>query len=52
LVAKAIEKDHRGLDSANNTLSKSYFASDLLQTARATAAALQKLMEGNARSAW
>jgi hypothetical protein len=34
----AYEKDHRGLDSAYNTLSKSYSERDLLQTARATAA--------------
>ncbi|MCX6676265.1 MAG: hemerythrin domain-containing protein, partial [Methanothrix sp.] len=38
LVAEAYEKDHRGLDSAFNTLSKSYSERDLLQTARATAA--------------
>jgi hemerythrin-like domain-containing protein len=38
LVAEAYEKDHRGLDSVYNTLSKSYSERDLLQTARATAA--------------
>jgi len=38
LVAEAYEKDHRGLDLAFNTLSKSYSERDLLQTARATAA--------------
>jgi hemerythrin-like domain-containing protein len=38
LVAEAYVKDHRGLDIANDTLSKSYSAHDLLQTARATAA--------------
>jgi hypothetical protein len=38
LVAEAYVKDHRGLDSAFDTLSKSYSAHDLLQTARATAA--------------
>jgi hypothetical protein len=38
LVAEAYEKDHRGLDSAFDTLSKSYSEHDLLQTARATAA--------------
>jgi hypothetical protein len=38
LVAEAYEKDHRGLDSAYDTLSKSYSEHDLLQTARATAA--------------
>jgi hypothetical protein len=37
-VAEAYLKDHRGLDSAYDTLSKSYSARDLLQTARATAA--------------
>jgi hypothetical protein len=31
-------KDHRGLDWAYDTLSKSYSEGDLLQTARATAA--------------
>ena len=38
LVAEAYVKDHRGLDFAFDTLSKSYSAHDLLQTARATAA--------------
>ncbi len=38
LVAEAYVKDHRGLDFAYDTLSKSYSAHDLLQTARATAA--------------
>jgi Hemerythrin HHE cation binding domain len=38
LVAEAYLKDHRGLDSAYDTLSESYFAHDLLQTARATSA--------------
>src|SRR5512136_2990751 len=38
LVAEAYVIDHRGLDSAFDTLSKSYSAHDLLQTARATAA--------------
>ena len=38
LVAEAYLKDHRGLDLAYGTLSKSYSAHDLLQTARATAA--------------
>ncbi len=38
LVAEAYLKDHRGLDLAYDTLSKSYSAHDLLQTARATAA--------------
>ena len=38
LVAEAYEKDHRGLDLAYNTLSKSYSERDLLQTARAIAA--------------
>jgi hypothetical protein len=38
LVAEAYEKDHRGLDSAYDTLSKSYSERDILQTARATAA--------------
>jgi hypothetical protein len=38
LVAEAYEKDHRGLDSAYDTLSKSYSECDILQTARATAA--------------
>jgi hypothetical protein len=38
LVAEAYIKDHRGLDFAYDTLSKSYSARDLLQTARATAA--------------
>ena len=38
LVAEAYLKDHRGLDRAFNTLSKSYSEGDLLQTARATAA--------------
>jgi hemerythrin-like domain-containing protein len=38
LVAEAYEKDHRGLDLAYNTLSKSHSEHDLLQTARASAA--------------
>jgi hemerythrin-like domain-containing protein len=38
LVAEAYVQDHRGLDSAYDTLSKSYSAHDPLQTARATAA--------------
>ena len=38
LVAEAYLKDHRGLDLAYDTLSQSYSAHDLLQTARATAA--------------
>ena len=38
LVAEAYVKDHRGLDFANDSLSESYSARDLLQTARATAA--------------
>ena len=38
LVAEAYVKDHRGLDFAYDTLSKSYSAQDPLQTARATAA--------------
>lgn len=38
LVAEAYMKDHRGLDSAYDTLSNSYSAHDLLQIARATAA--------------
>ncbi len=38
LVAEAYLKDHRGLDRAYDTLSKSYSEGDLLQTARATAA--------------
>ena len=38
LVAEAYIKDHRGLDFAYDTLSKSYSARDPLQTARATAA--------------
>jgi len=38
LVAEAYAKDHRGLDFAYDTLSKSYSARDPLQTARATAA--------------
>jgi hypothetical protein len=38
LVAEAYVKDHRGLDFAYDTLSKSYSAHDPLQTARATAA--------------
>jgi hypothetical protein len=37
-VAEAYLKDHRGLDFAYDTLSQSYSANDLLQTARATAA--------------
>jgi hypothetical protein len=37
-VAEAYLKDHRGLDLAYDTLSQSYSANDLLQTARATAA--------------
>jgi len=36
-LQKPIVKDHRGLDFAYDTLSKSYSAHDLLQTARATA---------------
>ena len=38
LVAEAYVQDHRGLDSAYDTLSKSYSQRDYLQTARATAA--------------
>jgi hypothetical protein len=38
LVAEAYVKDHRGLDSAFNELSKSYASRDPLTTARATAA--------------
>jgi hypothetical protein len=38
LVAEAYVIDHRGLDSAFDTLSKSYSEGDLLQIARATAA--------------
>jgi hypothetical protein len=38
LIAEAYVKDHRGLDSAFETLSKSYSSHDALQTARATAA--------------
>jgi len=38
LVAEAYVRDHRGLDSAYDTLSKSYSQRDYLQTARATAA--------------
>ncbi|MGD0172223.1 MAG: hemerythrin domain-containing protein [Halobacteriota archaeon] len=38
LVAEAYVKDHRGLDSAFDELSKSYASRDLLATARATAA--------------
>jgi hemerythrin-like domain-containing protein len=38
LVAEAYVKDHRGLDSAFDELSKSYAARDPLTTARATAA--------------
>lgn len=38
LVAEAYVKDHRGLDSAYDTLSKSYSARDNLQIARSTAA--------------
>ena len=38
LVAEAYLKDHRGLDQAYDSLSKSYSDGDLLQTARATAA--------------
>ena len=38
LVAEAYVKDHRGLDSAFDELSKSYASRDSLQTARATAA--------------
>ncbi|MCJ7444511.1 MAG: hemerythrin domain-containing protein [Methanotrichaceae archaeon] len=38
LVAEAYVKDHRGLDSAFDTLNKSYSARDPLQIARATAA--------------
>jgi len=37
LVAEAYVKDHRGLDSAFDELSKSYSARDALKTARATA---------------
>jgi hypothetical protein len=38
LIAEAYEKDHRGLDAAFDTLSKSVSARDPLGTARATAA--------------
>jgi len=38
LIAEAYVKDHRGLDSAFDELSKSYAARDPLTTARATAA--------------
>jgi hypothetical protein len=38
LVSEAYLKDHRGLDWAYDTLSKSYSKGDLVQTARATAA--------------
>jgi hypothetical protein len=38
LVAEAYVQDHRGLDSAYDTLSESYSQRDYLQTARATAA--------------
>ena len=38
LVAEAYVQDHRGLDSAYDTLSKSYSQRDYLQAARATAA--------------
>jgi hypothetical protein len=38
LVAEAYEKDHRGLDSAYETLDRSYAARDMLDTARAAAA--------------
>jgi hemerythrin-like domain-containing protein len=38
LVAESYVQDHRGLDSAHDTLSKSYSQQDYLQTARATAA--------------
>jgi hypothetical protein len=38
LVAEAYVKDHRGLDSAFDSLSKSYSERDPLKTARATAA--------------
>jgi len=38
LVAEAYEKDHRGLDSAFDALSRSYSERDALKTARATAA--------------
>jgi hypothetical protein len=38
LVAEAYVIDHRGLDSAFDELSKSYFSRDPLKTARATAA--------------
>ena len=38
MVAEAYVKDHRGLDSAFDELSKSYAARDPLTTARATAA--------------
>ncbi len=38
LVAEAYSQDHRGLDQAYETLSKSFSNGDLLQTARSTAA--------------
>ena len=38
LVSEAYERDHRGLDSAFESLHKAVNASDLLATARATAA--------------
>ena len=38
-VAEAYERDHRGLDAAFETLSAAVSAHDLLETARATAAA-------------
>lgn len=38
LVAEAYEKDHRGLDTAFDSLSKAVSARDPLETARATAA--------------
>ena len=38
LVAEAYERDHRGLDSLSKSLHRSVNASDLLATARATAA--------------
>jgi hypothetical protein len=38
LVAEAYERDHRGLDSLFESLHKAVIASDLLATARATAA--------------
>jgi len=38
LVAEAYERDHRGLDAANEALEEAVSAHDALQTARATAA--------------